>query len=252
MQDLKDRKVIVTGAGQGLGRAYALGLADVGAVPIIVDLNGEAAERTAREVRATGRDCLDLEVDVGDATAVAGMAEAVMGRYGQIDGLVNNAAVFSSLKMRPFDEIPLDEWDRVLHVNITGCFYCVRAVAPYMRAGKRGSIVNISSAAWLMGRPNYLHYTTSKSALVGMSRSLARELGQHDIRVNAVLPGAVETEIPRETVSPEQLRQQITARSLARTEEPADLVGVVLFLLSDASRFVTGQSIAVDGGLTFL
>jgi 3-oxoacyl-[acyl-carrier protein] reductase len=125
-------------------------------------------------------------------------------------------------------------------------------VAPLMRAQRSGSIINISSAAYLMGRPNYLHYTTSKAALIGMTRSLARELGPHDVRVNVILPGAVETEIARETVSPEQLRQQIAARSLARTEDPADLVGVMLFLASDASRFITGQSLVVDGGLTFL
>jgi 3-oxoacyl-[acyl-carrier protein] reductase len=121
-----------------------------------------------------------------------------------------------------------------------------------MRAARAGSIINISSAAYVMGRPNYLHYTTSKAAVVGMTRSLARELGQYDVRVNAVLPGAVETEIARETVSPEQMRFQIAQRSLARVEEPVDLVGVVLFLASSDSRFITGQSLVVDGGLTFL
>jgi 3-oxoacyl-[acyl-carrier protein] reductase len=252
MQDLQGRTVIVTGAGQGLGRAYALGFAKEGAIPLVADLNLEAAERVAGEVRARGGESLAVQVDVGDVNSVDAMVSALMERYGRIDVLVNNAAIFSTLKMKPFEEIPLDEWDRVLHVNITGCFYTARAVAPHMRGAKRGSIVNISSAAYLMGRPNYLHYTTSKAALVGMTRSLARELGRDDIRVNVVLPGAVETEIARETVSPEQLRQQIAARALPRTEEPADLVGVVLFLASDASRFVTGQSVVVDGGLTFL
>jgi 3-oxoacyl-[acyl-carrier protein] reductase len=252
MQDLQGRTVIVTGAGQGLGRAYALGFAKEGAIPLVADLNLEAAERVAGEVRARGGESLAVQVDVGDVNSVDAMVSALMERYGRIDVLVNNAAIFSTLKMKPFEEIPLDEWDRVLHVNITGCFYTARAVAPHMRGAKRGSIVNISSAAYLMGRPNYLHYTTSKAALVGMTRSLARELGRDDIRVNVVLPGAVETEIARETVSPEQLRQQIAARALPRTEESADLVGVVLFLASDASRFVTGQSVVVDGGLTFL
>lgn len=252
MNDIKGRTVIVTGAGQGIGRAYALGLAQVGAVPVIADLNRPAAERVADEVRADGGECLALQVDVGEPGSVDAMVGAVMERYGRVDVLVNNAAIFSTLKMRPFDEIPFDEWDRVMRVNITGCFLCARAVAPPMRAQKSGSIINISSAAYVMGRPNYLHYTTSKAALIGMTRSLARELGPHDVRVNAILPGAVETEVARETVSPEQLRQQIAARSLARTEDPTDLVGVMMFFASDASRFVTGQSIVVDGGLTFL
>lgn len=252
MNDIKGRTVIVTGAGQGIGRAYALGLARVGAVPVIADLNRPAAERVADEVRADGGECLALQVDVGEPGSVDAMVGAVMERYGRVDVLVNNAAIFSTLKMRPFDEIPFDEWDRVMRVNITGCFLCARAVAPPMRAQKSGSIINISSAAYVMGRPNYLHYTTSKAALIGMTRSLARELGPHDVRVNAILPGAVETEVARETVSPEQLRQQIAARSLARTEDPTDLVGVMMFFASDASRFVTGQSIVVDGGLTFL
>lgn len=252
MRDLDGHVVIVTGAGQGLGRAYALGLAAAGAHPIIADLDGVAAERVANEVRAKGHDCAALTVDVGVIDSVEAMVSATIERYGRIDALVNNAAIFSTLKMRPFDEIPLDEWARVLHVNITGCFYCARAVAPHMRAARAGSIINISSAAYVMGRPNYLHYTTSKAAVVGMTRSLARELGQYDVRVNAVLPGAVETEIARETVSPEQMRFQIAQRSLARVEEPADLVGVVLFLASSDSRFITGQSLVVDGGLTFL
>jgi 3-oxoacyl-[acyl-carrier protein] reductase len=252
MDDMEGRTVIVTGAGQGIGRAYTLGLAQVGAVPVIADLNRPAAQRVADEVKASGGECLALEVDVGDAASVEAMVREVAGCYGRVDVLVNNAAIFSTLKMRPFDEIPLDEWDRVLRVNVTGSFLCARAVAPLMRAQRSGSIINISSAAYLMGRPNYLHYTTSKAALIGMTRSLARELGPHDVRVNVILPGAVETEIARETVSPEQLRQQIAARSLARTEDPADLVGVMLFLASDASRFITGQSLVVDGGLTFL
>lgn len=252
MNDLEGRTVIVTGAGQGIGRAYALALGDAGAVPIIADLNGEAAERVALEVRARGAESFAVKVNVGDAGAIDGMVDAVVGRYGRIDALINNAAIFSTLKMRPFEEIPLDEWDQVLRVNITGCFYCVRAVAPHMRAAKRGSIVNISSAAYLMGRADYLHYTTSKAALVGMTRSLARELGRDGVRVNAVMPGAVETEIARETVSPEQLRQQIAARCLQRIEDPSDLVGVVMFLLSDASSFITGQSLVTDGGLAFL
>src|SRR5215207_3813911 len=133
MQDLQGRTVIVTGAGQGLGRAYALGFAKEGAIPLVADLNLEAAERVAGEVRARGGESLAVQVDVGDVNSVDAMVGAVKERYGRIDVLVNNAAIFSILKMKPFEEIPLDEWDRVLHVNITGCFYTARAVAPHMR-----------------------------------------------------------------------------------------------------------------------
>jgi 3-oxoacyl-[acyl-carrier protein] reductase len=150
--------------------------------------------------------------------------------------------------MRPFWEIPLDEWDKVMHVNITGAMLATRAVIPYMQKSKWGRIINISSASILLGRPNYTHYTTSKSALIGMTRSMARELGDFGITVNAVMPGATQTEIPRKTVSPQQREAIVARQCVPRTQTPQDLVGAVVFLATEGSGFMTGQVMNVDGG----
>lgn len=246
------RVVVITGAGQGLGRAYALRFAAHGHRVVAIDLNVDALATLAETISAEGGECLPLSVDVGDADAVAKAARDIDARFGRADVLVNNAAIFSTLKMRPFDEIPLDEWSRVLHVNVTGTFLMVCAIAPLMRRNGWGRIVNVSSAAVLMGRPHYLHYTTSKAAVIGMTRSLARELGADGITVNAVLPGAVDTEIPRETVTPAQKQAQIAMRCIQRTQTTDDVTGAVLFLAGEDSHFISGQSLVVDGGLTFV
>lgn len=246
------RVVVITGAAQGLGRAYAMRFAREGHRVVALDIQAEALERVAVEVAAAGGECLPLAVDIGDAASVDRVAAAIDERYGRCDVLVNNAAIFSTIKMRPFEQIPVDEWMRVLHVNITGTFLMTRAMVPLMRRHRWGRVVNVSSAAYVMGRPNYLHYTTSKAAVVGMTRSMARELGPDGITVNALLPGATDTEVPRETVTPEQKRQQIAMRCIHREEGPRDLEGVVSFLASDDSAFVTGQSLVVDGGYSFL
>lgn len=242
---MKGRVAIVTGAGQGLGRAFALAFAAQGSVPVIAELNEDKGRAVAGE---TGG--LFVRTDVADASSVDAMARAVLEAYGRIDVLVNNAAIFSTLEMRPFDEIPLDEWERVLRVNLTGPFLCARAVAPAMRKAGWGRIINIASGAVSLGRPNYLHYVASKAGLVGMTNSLARELGAHGITANAILPGATFTEIARKTVTPEQKKAIVGMQCIPRPEVPADLVGAVLFLASPAAAFVTGQALTVDGGAT--
>jgi 3-oxoacyl-[acyl-carrier protein] reductase len=250
--ELSDRVAIITGAGQGIGRAYAHAFAEAGAVPVIAELDGDAGERVAAEVRAQGREALAVQTDVGSVESIDTLMGATLEAFGRVDVLVNNASIFATIKMRPFEEIPLAEWEQVLHVNVTGSFLMAQAVAGPMRERGWGRIINTSSAAVTMGRPNYLHYTTSKAAIIGMTRSLARELGAHGITVNAVLPGATETEIERETVTPEQKAAMIAMRCIHRAETPDDLIGLTLFLASDASAFLTGQSITVDGGLTHL
>jgi 3-oxoacyl-[acyl-carrier protein] reductase len=242
---MKGRVAIVTGAGQGLGRAFAHAFAARGAIPVIAEINEEKARAVAGETRG-----LCVPTDVSDPASVAAMARATLEAFGRIDVLVNNAAIFSTLEMRPFDEIPLEEWERVLRVNVTGAFLCARAVAPAMRNAGWGRIVNIGSGAVSLGRPNYLHYVASKAALVGMSNSLARELGAHGITVNAILPGATFTEVPRKTVTPEQKRAIVGMQCIPRPEVPEDLVGAVVFLASPAAGFVTGQALTVDGGAT--
>ncbi len=246
------RVVVITGAGQGLGRAYALRFAREGHRIVALDINSDAVNRVAREIRDDGGQCLPVAVDVGDVQSVEKAAASIDQEFGRCDVLVNNAAIFSTIKMRPFEQIPVDEWMRVIHVNITGTYLMTRAMVPLMRRHKWGRVINVSSAAFVMGRPNYLHYTTSKAAIVGMTRSLAREMGVDGITVNALLPGATDTEIARETVSPEQKRQQIAMRCIQREEGPQDLEGVVSFLASDDSAFVTGQSLVVDGGYCFI
>ena len=242
---MKGRVAIITGAGQGLGRAFAHGFAAQGAVPVIAEINEDKGRAVAAE---TGG--LYVRTDVSDPASVDAMARAVLDAYGRIDVLVNNAAIFSTLEMRPFEEISLDEWERVLRVNLTGPFLCARAVASAMRKAGWGRIINIASAAVSLDRPNYLHYIASKAGLAGMTNSLARELGPHGITVNAILPGATFTEIPRKTVTPEQKKAIVGMQCIPRPEVPEDLVGVVLFLASPASGFVTGQALTVDGGAT--
>ncbi|MGN6573307.1 MAG: SDR family NAD(P)-dependent oxidoreductase [Pseudolabrys sp.] len=247
---LKDRVVIIPGAGQGLGRAFANALAKAGARAVIAELNAAKATAVSKEIMDAGGEALAVTTDVADEASIKEMIEVVEDEYGRIDVLINNAGIFSTLEMRPFDQIPLEEWERVLRVNLTGPFLCARAVLPAMRRAKWGRIVNIASGAVRLGRPNYLHYIATKGALMSMSLSMARELGADGITVNAILPGATFTEIERKTVTPQQKERIVAMQCIPRPEVPEDLVGAALFLASDAAAFVTGQSINLDGGVT--
>ncbi len=173
--------------------------------------------------------------------------EAVQ-RFGRIDVLVNNAAIYGTLQRRSFMEIPVAEWDRVMAVNLRGLFLCARAVFPAMKAQGKGKIINIASSTFFRGVPNFIHYTTSKGGVVGFTRSLARELGDFGIRVTAVAPGFTLSGENEKNSSAEQKEANIRMRMLKRAQVPADLVGTIVFLASDDSDFITGQTIAVDGG----
>jgi NAD(P)-dependent dehydrogenase (short-subunit alcohol dehydrogenase family) len=247
---LRGRVAIITGAGQGIGRVFAKALALAGAIPVIAERNHDKAKAVAAEIGAAGGEALAIHTDVADPASIERMVAAVDARFRRVDVLVNNAGIFSTLDMRPFDRIPLDEWEEVLRVNVTGPFLCSRTVLPAMRRAKWGRIINMASGAVTLGRPHYLHYITSKAALIGMTRSMARELGDEGITVNSILPGATFTEIERRTVTPEQKRRIIAQQCIPRPEVPEDLVGTLLFLASDASAFVTGQALTVDGGCT--
>ncbi len=248
---LTNRVVIVTGGAQGLGRAYCLGFGEQGAKVVVADLQQAGAEQVADEVVGAGGVAMAVAVDVADESSVASMVGAVQTRYGAPTVLVNNAAVFSTLRMGSFTGISVAEWDRVMAVNVKGAFLCARAVVPLMAEAGYGKIINISSSTVWIGRPNYLHYVTSKMALIGMTRALASEVGPSGIRVNALTPGATITEVPRETVTPVQFEAIAAQTALRRSEEPQDLVGTVLFLASPASDFMTGQTLNVDGGQAF-
>jgi 3-oxoacyl-[acyl-carrier protein] reductase len=249
-RDVSERVVIVTGGGQGIGRRYAQAFAAAGAIPVIADINIDAAKRVADEITAGQRRALAVAVDVADPQSTQRMSETVLDKFGRIDVLINNAAIFSTLAMQPFDQIPLEEWDRVLRVNTTGPYLCVRAVAPAMRRARWGRIINIATTSVAVGTPNYLHYVTSKSALFGMTNSLARELGKEGIRVNCLIPGPTLTEVPRQSFGADSQARVINAQCVPRGETPDDIVGLALFLASPAASFLTGQSIAVNGGLT--
>jgi NAD(P)-dependent dehydrogenase (short-subunit alcohol dehydrogenase family) len=250
LPQLAGRVAIITGAGQGIGRVFAQAFAAAGAIVVLAERNFENAKHVAAEVVKAKGQALPIDTDVADPDSIEGMVKEAEKHFGRIDILVNNAGVFSTLEMRPFEQIPLEEWERVLRVNVTGPMLCARAVLPAMKRARWGRIVNMASGAVTLGRPNYLHYITSKAALMGMTRSMARELGAFGITVNAIMPGATFTEIERKTVSPQQKERIVSMQCIQRPEVPEDLVGTALFLSSDASAFLTGQAITVDGGAT--
>lgn len=249
--EITDRVAVVTGGGQGLGRAYCHGLAAQRAKVVVADINEENARRVRDEITEKGGRALSAQVDVADEASVAALAERVTDELGSTSILVNNAAVFSTLTMKPMTEISSEEWDRVMAVNVRGAFLCIRALVPSMGSAGYGKIINVASSTIWIGRPLYLHYVTSKMALVGMTRALATELGPLGIRVNALTPGATFTEVQRETVTPAQMERIASRTALQRPEQPEDLIGTILFLSSPASDFITGQTINVDGGEAF-
>jgi NAD(P)-dependent dehydrogenase (short-subunit alcohol dehydrogenase family) len=249
---LKGRVVIVTGGGQGIGRAYAHHFAAQGAIPVIAEYNEQAGRNVQAEVEAQGGRALFVRTDVGDLASAQAMAKGALEAFGRIDCLINNAAVFSKITMAPFWELPVEEWNRAMQVNISGAFYCARAVVPAMQERRWGRIINVSSATVLMGRENYLHYITSKSAVIGMTRAMARELGAWNITVNTFWPGVTKTEVERPSVPKEMFERMTAMQSIKRLTDTADLARGVMFLCSDDAEFITGQSLQVDGGMTFI
>lgn len=251
-QPLAGRVSVVTGSGQGIGRTFARGFAAAGSAVVVADLDRDNARAVADEIVAAGGRAIAVGVDVSDETAVAAMVSAALEEFDRVDVLLNGAAIFSTLTMKPFDEISAAEWRKVIDVNLTGTFLCARAVAAVMRAQGVGSIINISSATVLSGRPDYLHYVASKAGIVGLTRSLARELGPAGVTVNAIMPGSVDTGIARDSARPEAVAQIVGGQSIKRRLVPDDIVGAAVFLASPAASAVTGQTIVVDGGMNFL
>ncbi len=246
---LEDRVVVVTGGGQGIGRAYARAVAAEGGIAIIADVNDETGAAVVAEIEREGGQATFIHLDVSDQASCEALAATVRAEHGRVDGLINNAAVFSTITMKPFWEIPVAEWDRLMSINLRGPWMLTVALLDALRAAPKASIVNISSdAAWL-GRSGYLHYVASKGGVTAMTFALSHELGGDGIRVNSVSPGPTYTEVERSTVSAEQKAAMLAGQSLHREAHPEDMVGAVLFLLSEASGFITGQTMHVNGGL---
>lgn len=250
-ESLKDRVVIITGGGQGIGRGYAHHFSRQGAIPVIAELNGENGENVRREIEEDGGKAYAFQTDVSSMASVTAMVDATLSATGRVDVLINNAAVFSRITMAPFWELPLDEWDRAMQVNVTGSFYGARAVVPAMQEAKWGRIVNVTSGTVALGSANYLHYITSKSAMIGMTRSMARELGPWDITVNTFWPGIIKTEVPRPSAPDEVFEMFAKQQCLPRKTTIEDLAKPMLFLCSDEAKYMTGQIFEPDGGLSF-
>jgi NAD(P)-dependent dehydrogenase (short-subunit alcohol dehydrogenase family) len=246
------KTIAITGAARGLGQEFARHLAAAGANIVVGDVNDCGA--TVDLVAGAGGKAVAVTLDVTDAASAQAMIGAGLAAFGRIDGLVNNAALYGGLKGGRFETIAEAEWDACMAVNVKGIWNCCKAAVPAMRLGG-GSIVNIASLAATYGMPYGLHYTASKAAVIGLTRGLARELGRDGIRVNALAPSAVLTEGTTEFFGDKLDRalQAVKAgQTIQRNLVPADLTGTVAWLLSDESGFVTGQTIAVDGGTVML
>ena len=250
MDRLQDQVIIITGGAHGIGRAYCEGLAKEGARVVVADIDGAAAESLAQALGEDGHDALAVATDVSREEDTDRMAAETMARFGRIDGLINNAAMFQrpGMSRGPFEQIPVEEWDRLMAVNLKGIFLCCRAVVPHMKEVQSGKIVNISSGTVFNGSPQILHYVTSKAGVIGLTRALARELGDYNINVNAVAPGLTMSMDEIDDVRMARNQTRIQARAIKRSEVPQDLVGTVVFLCSSDSDFMTGQTLVVDGG----
>jgi NAD(P)-dependent dehydrogenase (short-subunit alcohol dehydrogenase family) len=246
MGRLNDRSIIVTGAAQGIGASYAKALAAEGARVTLCDLTEPRS--VADEIRAAGGQAISMVTDVTSPAAVAAMVKATVDAYGTVHGLVNNAAMFGSLKLQPFMDIESDEWDKVMAVNTRGVFECVKAVVPTMRKQKYGKIINIASGTLFKGTPHLLHYVASKGAVVAMTRVMARELGGDNILVNCIAPGLTLSPAVQASYSLAEIEANKATRALKREEEPEDIIGALIFFASGESDFITGQTLLVDGG----
>ena len=251
MGKLDGKTAIVTGGATGIGLHYTEALAREGAMVAIVDIGGCEAATTAVNASVGRAACLSFLTDVSDEVAVKRTVSEILGSTGRIDILVNNAAVYSTLAPVSFSDIEVAQWDKVMAVNLRGPFLMVKYAAPVMIARKYGKIINISSGTAYKGMPLMLHYITSKGGIVAFTRALLRELGEHNICVNTLAPGLIKTDGGVHANSDRKAAARdrvVESRALQRDGYPADLIGALIFLAAEDSDFITGQTVAVDGG----
>lgn len=247
---LQNRVTVITGASHGIGKAYAQGFAEEGAHVVIADIDEKAGQSVAATLVKAGLSAWARATDVRSYPSIEGLMRETVERFGRIDVLLNNAAIYVSQQLwkGPVEELPLEEWDRVIQVNLKGVFLCCRAVIPIMKRQKSGKIINIASGTFFTGVGNMPHYTTSKGGVVALTRVMARQLGPWNINVNCMTPGSTMSE---EVVTDEVRKRReegIGRRCFARIEKPEDVVGTALFLASPDSDFMTGQLLVVEGG----
>jgi 3-oxoacyl-[acyl-carrier protein] reductase len=251
IEGLQGKVVIVTGGGHGIGTAYCEGFTKSGSRVVVADIDGDAAEKVAGDLaKLSEAGSMSVQVDVSDEASANQMVAKTLERFGRVDVLINNASIFATIPMSRgrIEEISLEEWDRLMAVNLKGVFLCCRAVLPPMRQQKSGKIVNVASGTALSGPPGRIHYVASKAGVMGFSRTLAREVGDDNIQVNILCPGSTLSEVnPTEEIL--KMRQSnISQRAIKRVQVPQDLVGGVLFMSSPLADFMTGQTLVVDGG----
>ncbi|MFK5980676.1 MAG: glucose 1-dehydrogenase [Rhizobiaceae bacterium] len=250
--NLEKKVAIVTGGASGIGLAFTRALVGAGYSVVIADTHD--ADKSAKMLGDEGFDVAGVDADVTSVDDTNKMVAHAVDKFGGLDLLVNNAGIFTSLTLKPFDQIDPAEWMKVMEVNTLGPFLCARAALPALRERGGGRIVNIASTSQLKGAPYMLHYTSSKGAVISFTRSLARELGNENITVNAIAPGFTLSDGVLATGMEEKMGEVVrrTSRSIQRDQVPDDLIGALLFFASDASSFITGQTLAVDGGSVFL
>lgn len=245
MERLKNRVAIVTGAGQGIGRALALGLAGEGAEVVVADVNDENAASVKREIEASGGTALATNTDVSKEDSVQDMVDESLREFGKVDILINNAGIFPVSSVEEMNE---EDWDRVIGTNLVGAFLCSRAVAGKFLQQRSGRIISMTSGRAFQGAKNAAHYASSKAGIIGFSKSLALELAPRQITVNVICPGITDTAQPRGHQTEEQIYAQAQKIPLGRIGQPEDLVGTAVFLASDAAAFITGQTVIINGG----
>jgi NAD(P)-dependent dehydrogenase (short-subunit alcohol dehydrogenase family) len=249
---LEDKVAVVTGAAQGIGAVYARHLASVGATVVLADIDEAAASDQAQVITTDGRPAWAAGVDIADPDACGALIDQVVEREGCVDILVNNAAIYQDVRSTLAEDIDVDLWRRIVDVNVNGMFFMCRAVIPGMKAQASGVIVNQTSGSIFVAPPGMAHYVTTKAAAIPLTQVLARELGPFGVRVNAIAPGLTDTPATHAVASDAVIAMNVAGVALGRLAQPEDLCGTLEFLCSDAAAFVTGQTIAVNGGSRML